>query len=75
MSLERKERRKCDKCGEIISGAYYSCEKQFHTATDGYATVPPGNAWLQFAGGSVGTCSPPPKIDICQDCWEKMDKK
>lgn len=75
MSLERKERRRCNLCGEVISGEYYSCERKYHTATDGYIAVGTSPVWTGTINGYGYTCQPVPAIDVCLDCWEKMDKK
>jgi hypothetical protein len=71
MSIEKRERIRCDICREIISGKqYYSC-KQENAAADEYITVDQSSMFI--ANFSLG-CQPgvPRFTDVCLDCWEKM---
>lgn len=86
MSVERRERRRCDICGELITGAYYSCSRknlmECPTPNPGYwitqgqgplgdFSIPLGNI------GVIGTPYQPvtrPDLDVCPDCWDKMQE-
>ena len=68
MSLEKKERRRCDICGEVISDVdYYSCSRTKARTYDEYYT--------DQVTGWIGTNYPlyPTFIDVCLDCWAKME--
>jgi hypothetical protein len=81
MSVERRERRRCDICGELITGEYYSCDRK----TIVNCPAPNPGFWMTQGQGSVsvngmlgsGSYQPilPPGIDVCPDCWEEMEKR
>ena len=69
MSVERKERRRCDNCKEVISDAeYYSCQKHTAAEADCYRTINNEAQWV--IQGSYNYPQPP--VDVCMDCWEKL---
>lgn len=72
MSVERKERRRCDICGEIISDTeYWSCKRERAKVDNVYTKD--GQYWIVNNYGTVTTPAPP--TDVCVDCWEKMKGK
>lgn len=70
MSLERKERRRCDICKEVISDKdYYSCTKQTAGKDNIYIPITT-NGTAQW--NSYTYANHPYIIDVCLDCWSKL---
>lgn len=79
MSVERRERRRCDICGELITGDYFSCARKRILE----CPIPNPGHWVNQVVGDgimpIGTygASPyqptkSPDLDVCLDCWDKM---
>jgi hypothetical protein len=66
MSVERRERRRCDICGELITGDYHSASRR--TLQPCGNVVQPGIWQIQGNWNNTGGGD----IDVCQDCWDKM---